>query len=918
MRRTIALMLAAALAGGTAAAAAPDPVDRLRAAAADPAALRSAVPETEKTLERGCCYGREADIARAVAPVWQACPEDPALNAALQALLGRIGQAVAIEDPPLARRLFVEAPLACLRRRPGDWDIWFPFVRLHLPQPPFVEAAGEALPGLLAAAGPDPGRIGSVLDLLSGVPAPALPEGLVDSLIERAGNGIWKLPELLARLPGRTGTQALLRLAEREALSIPPEVARWVDASRLRADALRRLGERRLGPGDLKRVAALLAAGDAEVARAAAETLAKADGALPPLALPPPALDRLAVLLRQDDRGCRAAARLLAAAGRPGAVRLLAHWRAVRAGRARDCGWDLEQALKAAAPHLQAELVRLYRDTSDARLLPLLVAAGAIRPVAGLLRTAPDVRLRREAARHLADRLEAHPEDAAARQALRRAALGDADALVRAVAWRALLLTRDRTVTWSRLTQMLRRPGPERTAALELLGRLHLPVPDEVLATLLDAAAGRGDARERIRALAAARRTAQWALDLLSRTYPPREREKVHATAREVLERIHRLEPRVRALLDDADPGVRREAAEWFAVVPAREPATAEALLARLEDPNADVRDSAAMALAKVRVAPPGLLARLEARIARAEPDENVRRKLRATRLHLLCADPQAADRLLAIVLRRAGDQRSRRELLRCGGLAPPLARALLARLDTEPVAAWLPEGDASPEAAIRNEEDPPPWALLTALVPAGLREAWLIRQAGRPGPSWDRRLRLLALAGEIPASMRGAVVRLWVEAVRADAVEPDAALDVFFPKLGYAGLQALADAFRDRPRLLGRAADLVDAAHDLAGRRAAAGGGGGGVPEPGAEHLPWILRHLQAIEKARDTRRLEAFVRLARVAALGRRWRLQRAAYEAGITPLLLGHLDEPGWCRAVRHVAGALLGRMTPPECG
>jgi len=312
------------------------------------------------------------------------------------------------------------------------------------------------------------------------------------------------------------------------------------------------------------------------------------------------------------------------------------------------------------------------------------------------------------AAWRLAEYLRAHPNARRVRKALRHAASTDGNALVRARAWGALLATGDRRFTWRRLLDELRSPaGRERM--LETLRLFELPVASELLQGLPDAlpqalleiaASERNNTGLRVKALEAARGLGAWALDLLSRSHVPSAAQRKatdHARARAFLDRFSRLtEPRVRALLGDPDPSIRRAAAYWFAAIPAREPATAEALLAALDDPNEFVRDNAAMAIAAVRAAPPGFAARLEARIAR-----------------VLCADPQVQDRLAAVILHREGDRFLRQALASRCRLEEAAARSLLERLDgalvhTLAATGEWPPSDLVPCGKPPRSENPP------------------------------------------------------------------------------------------------------------------------------------------------------------------------------------------------------------------
>lgn len=91
-----------------------DPATALQGAIAQSDRLVNLARQIGKELDEGCYFGREAAIAHAVAPVWQACPQDPEIHGAFYSLLARIEPIIYIEDPVLARNLFIETPLTCL------------------------------------------------------------------------------------------------------------------------------------------------------------------------------------------------------------------------------------------------------------------------------------------------------------------------------------------------------------------------------------------------------------------------------------------------------------------------------------------------------------------------------------------------------------------------------------------------------------------------------------------------------------------------------------------------------------------------------------------------------------------------------------------------------------------------------------
>ena len=833
LRGSLALALSLVLASGVSAA---DPVARL-AGARKPGAVREAALQLGKALEGGCCFGREREIARLIAGRLATCPRDPALVNALAYALEPIAHALVIEDPTLARHAAIEQPLQCMRTDPGSWPAYAVLPMgaggLALAQHDPQMAAGM-IAQLLEHARGQPGRVRQVLDWLTrlsterGVALPPLDRTLVDAFIDTAGNGLYDLVTLFSKFPGRAGTEALLRLAERRDLAVPPELARWAKAGDIRAQALRKLGSRRLEPRDLERVARLARDADQRVA-GAARTLLEAQGRS-----------------RTED----------SAAGETGT-------------------------------HAPRDLIHTLTSGAD---------SDRVRAAAGL-----------------AAYLRGHPGEHAAREALRRAAEGDADARVRARAWVALLVTRDRRFTWERLLARLRAPAT-RERVLETLARFDTPVPAELLEslpdalprTLLDIAATPGDTQARVKALRILNRVSRW----------PAGEGSTGAHARALADRFSRLaEPRVRSLLTDRNAEVRRAAAGFFAAVPAREPATIVALLAATGDASRYVRDEAAAALATLRSVPPGFARRLAERLARGDADKNVARRLRDAYAAALCADPQAQERLAAVILYREGDGVLRQTLASHCRLEGEAARKLLHRLGGTLVDRLAASRGGPLAELVRAGDDPPPWALIRRMVPAGVRDAWLLQQAAVPSLGWKARMALLArMEARDAPRVRQELLGWLVKGVRAGGIDAAGYLKVFAP-LGYAGIRALADAFAQDERNLARARELMEQAQAHAARCAAAASSCGSVPEPGAEDIPGIAKRIRAV--AHDAPRLALLVRLLNLYALGRDMELQRRAWEAGITPTLLEAMGRPGGCEAVRPAIHSLLGRMKPPVC-
>ena len=833
-------------------AAAADPVERL-ADARDPAAVHEAALRLGKALNEGCCFGREREIAQIAHRHLAGCPRDPALVSALNGMLGTIGRSVVLQDRALARRVFVELPRACIARVPHAWQAY----------------AELLMHGGLAVAEADPGALSEAIEQLIGS-ARGDPERM-SQIVQWLDHFHLELGASLPPLD-ETTVDALIDSAGNSLHKLPDLFSRL--PARAGTAALLRLAERRnfVVPPELARWVDAGAIREDAMRRLAGRELEPRD------------LERVQRLATDADPRVASAARTLLASGRSGNE---SDASAIQAGNGTD---NIDRLIAQLAPGDASEQSR--------------------------------------AAWQLAEYLLAHPGHRTVRETLRRMAEADSSAMARAHAWRALLATDDPRFTWQRVIGKIRSPV-SRLQALETLKLIDMPVPSRLLATLPDALVEtlldlardrRQDTRLRLEALGTARRLGEWALDIFSRGYTPDEADRQKADegrARAFLRRFTTItEPRIRALFKDPDPGIRREAVYWFAAIPARDPSTAEALLVALDDPSEYVRDNAAMALAVVQSAPSGIAARLETRIARGDPDPNVVRKLHEAQSALLCADPQARDRLAAVILHEEGDRRARQFMAKRCRLDGRAARVLLDRLDGALVQKLLENRTWSIEEMVRAEEDPEPWQLVSRIVPVDARDAWLLEQASRPGLARAARLRLLRLAENRndPAYRE----RLWAElvaGVQSGELKPKDFLDLYAP-LGYASIRKLAEGFANDAKGLERATRLVAAAESLAARCAAAGSSCGSVPQPGAEDLPWIAQQLGVV--ARDTRRLGLLVRLLGLYTIGQRPELQRKAWEMGITPVLLEAMRRPGGCEAVRPAIHSLLGRMTPPSCG
>lgn len=888
MRRALLSVLLVFGVGSSAATAGSGLPERLREAArAGPAAFETAVAEAREALARGCCFGEEAELARAIREPWRKSVDDPRLFSGLATLLHAVVPAASLQDPELLRELWLEVPLSRPDRGPSGWAAAISVLRYALVYPPAYREADKAVVRLLRSADDDPERLADVTALLGQLTAnPRTAEALgrlsadvFAPLLRVPTRDIRQLPAIFAAIPSPAGTQLLLELAETvwPGSAVP---AGHFDPVSVRLGAVGALQGRPLTREQLARLVRLMVR-EPELAEPVAGVVLRLEAPVPF----PPAdlLDPLASPLRRSDALCLAAARLLAAAGRPGGERLLAFWRDVLAGRAPDCGWDLTEALRTVAPVVWDELAALWRETGDPRVLALVGASGNAKLLAEVAARAESSEVRREATRRLRELAAAGTLDRGVRGILREVVSKDPDPWVRAGALAALLAASDRNTSQSLLAD-LAAGGERRARAVETLDALDVPLPDQVVDALLGVASGPADTLVRIRALSA-----------------PLEGEGP-------TERLARFEPRVRALLDDPDPEVRRAAAGWFGRVPAREPATASALLARTSDPDVYVRDAAAMALALAQAVPEGLIQRLEARIREGDPDENVLRKQRQARPALLRRDPAAVDRLLALVLGEEGTARERELLARGPAASPEVAQALLDRLAREPLEAWVAPRGGLLGALFSGEGDIEPGTLLEALVPRELLHPWLLRQARRGDADPEHQMRVLALAWAADPAERLAVGReILAEAARRGAPDREV-VALALRTLGYDALRVLADTLWEDPRALERLAELLDRLRTES-QLATIIGTAGGVPftAPRMEDIPWIAARLAALEPGRETRRLGAFVRVARVREM-LDWELRRAAFEAGILPDLWQHMADPRDCPVVADTVIAL----------
>ncbi|WP_143149590.1 hypothetical protein [Rhodothermus profundi] len=332
------------------------------------------------------------------------------------------------------------------------------------------------------------------------------------------------------------------------------------------------------------------------------------------------------------------------------------------------------------------------------------------------------------------------------------------------------------------------------------------------------------------------------------------------------------------------------------------------ALLTATRDASRYVRDLAAMALARARSWTRSLVARLEERQQQGDPDENVARKLEQAYLQVLRREPHAADRLLAIVLRREGPVRWRQALREGPPVDPVVARALLTHLERVPWETWArPPHRASQKVENGQQsgsEDPSPLVLLRALVPGDLLAPWLIQQAlHRTTAPLPMRLYVIVQANSIPPALQQAVQRLWIEAIQAVEV-PE--LYALLDRLGFSGIRALIDSLWHAPDALKRAWRLLtqpEAARIL--------------PMPQRTDLPWLEARLAALPPGDQDSRLQVLVDLGRLYELGNDPGLRQAVFQTQIPRLLLRYLSNPVTCQWVAIALANLYGRWMPPRC-
>ncbi|BCW92323.1 MAG: PBS lyase [Thermoanaerobaculum sp.] len=912
------LCLAAGLAS-----AAESLLRRLDAAA--PATAGPLVEELAGKLESGEFYLREPDVARACLRLWRHPATPPEVLARVQRVLASIAAALEVQDPTLARTVFLEVPwewLATgdpqrqqLAREVVRWaceaqDGEARFRALEaLPSlleraASFSDAGFEAVVGFLASSG----CVFADVRFVRRYPPPFLRR-----LRAYRGPAAPQLPEILALDPTDWGTETMVSWAENP----PPWVrdpgenlgVRW-------GRFVRSLSERSLRLEQKQRVVALLLHPEIRAdVFAVVQAWWHRGEPLPP---PPPQTHDLLGELALDPEACPEAVRLLAAAGAAGVERLLAmvaedqkSWGApIRDPR--PCERDRWSSLFQSAALVANRILQAYRQNPAPWHLRLLAGAGIWEPVVEAL-AAGDPSRRREAAFLLALALAPEEEELArfgdaklarrlaetlapqtgfsrdARQALERA-LADRDPGVVREALRAYWWLGEERA-WDALRAVLQ--AEDDSWFQSMASGLRLPISEGRALSLAGIAQDRAAGRARIRALA-----------VLAQARPGAWQAAVEGTLRE--------------LLFDPEARVRQAAAEYFTAAPPGELATAAALLAAAKDPDPPVAHRAAMALGGTRTWNGALLARLEALQRDRGLDSNVSRHLEAAFLNALRHEPSGADRLLAIILHAGGTAAWRRALAQGPPASPAVAAALLELLAARPVSQWAPMPKANPENwarliafLVRAEEDPPPLSLLSHLVPPETLGPWLARRAlGDRGLALEHRLWLLEVGGSIPQELEEAAWRAWLAAVRGERAPGSVAS--LLNRWGYPALKRLVNELWDEPQALTHAWRYLRRLGELAKLSQSAGLV---VPAPGVEDLAWIEATLGRLTPGARDPRLEPVVDLLGLWHLGQYHR--REVFRTRIPQLLLRHLPDPEECEAVAIAVGSIFGRGTPPRC-
>jgi HEAT repeat protein len=883
-----------------------------------------------RALGDGELFGQERAIARATLRFWEDPATPPQVLLRLQEIYGMIAPAVAVMDPPLAETLLVRVPLRWLASDDPERRQLAPEVlrwAWETADDGLRRLICEALPSALErVASYDDESFEAVLKLLAEDLAASweirfsgsYPKAFLERLRAYRGPLAWKLPEILALDGSDTGTEALIFWALNPP-PLPPDAARWTTAQRERELFLQKLEGRSLSLDQKRRVVELIREPElrGEVLRWVREWVHRREP-LPPL--PPESLPLLEQLALEEGT-CYEAVRLLAAVGPAGVARLFPL--AEADGQAwdapirnpRPCEGERWSALFEHAEAIAHRIGQAYRENPAPWHLQLLARAGRWELIFKALQS-PDSRLRREAAFILALALAPEEEEAAhlgddghgrrlaeslaqrpdlqrrAREAL-GAALKDEDPHVQREALRALLQLGDPLAP----AHLLAALGKEEAWFQSLISGWRPALTESLALQLARTAWEDKDPKVRIRAL-----------EVLGRAQPGHWQIPVEAE--------------LRPLLQDPDENLRRYVVQYyFASVPARDPATAAALLEATGDVSKDVRHFAGMALGVARGWRPELVARLEARLKQGDADENVVGQLEAAYLHALRQEPGAVDRLLAIILRQEGPARWRRALAAGPAAEPAVAQALQDRLAPRPLVEWAPMPKVNIKEWLsslgRGEEDPPPLSLILNLVPVKQRDPWLVQKVlADQKASLEHRLWLLLEVGDIPQELQDGVWNLWLQALKEE--KGGERLLRLLGRWKFAGLRRLMEVLWDDPDNLRKAAGYLRKQEQLGKRRGLAGQMPGvDLPGPTVEDLPWIEATLARIPAGSGDPRLETLVDLMGLGSLGNDPHLRRKAFRTRIPELLYRHLSDPRECRWVAAAVGSLHGRMVPPRC-
>jgi len=894
----------------------PQLVERLEAAR-DATEVQPLLETAARALRYGELFGQERAIARATLRFWEDPATPPQVLLRLQEIYGMITPVVAAMDPPLAETLLVHVPIRWLASDDPERRRLAPEVLRWAREEDLGRLICEALPSALGRVASYPDEpFEAVLRLLAEDLAGSrcfsenYPKAFLERLRAYQGPLAWKLPEILALDGTDTGTEALIAWALNPP-PLPPDVARWTTAQRERELFLEKLEGRSLSLDQKRRVVALIKEPELRVAvLRLVRVWVRRQEPLPPL--PPENLPLLEQLALEEDT-CYEATRLLATAGSAGVTRL---FRLVEADRQdwdapirnpRPCEWDRWSALFEDAEAIADRIGQAYRENPAPWHLRLLARAGRWELIFKALQS-PDFRLRREAAfilglalapeeeeaarlgdaghgRMLAESLAQRPDlQRSAREAL-VAALKDEDPNVRREALRALLQLGDPAAP----AHLLAALGKEEAWFRSFISGLRPALTESLALQLARTAREDKDPKVRIRAL-----------EVLGQAQPGDWQIPVEAE--------------LRPLLQDPDESLRRYVVQYYASVPARDPATTAALLEATRDVSKEVRHLAGMALGVARGWRPELVARLEARLKQGDADENVVRQLEAAYLHALRREPGAVDRLLAIILRQEGPARWRRALAKGPAAEPAVAQALLDRLAPRPLAEWAP----MPGLSLGwEEEDPPPLSLILNLVPVKQRNPWLVQKVlADQKATLEHKLWLLLEVGDIPQELEDGVWNLWLQALKEE--KGGERLLRFLGRWKFAGLRRLIEALWNEPENLRKATRYLRSREGLGQLRGLAGQlPGPGLPRPTEEDLPWIEATLARIPAGSRDPRLGPLVDLMGIRSLGNDLHLRREVFRTRIPELLYRHLSDPQECRWVAAAVGSLHRRMVPPRC-